>query len=131
MVGALRAQTCAQHYTFSIGGQTGERIGAQIGTNTQWNNGQRLWGSAMAGWQERIDARAAPHIHHMRRIGSVDRGPNWYKHSFGQFEEVMGVGDRECALMRAQSVQTCAHNHTYIGGQTAVPIGAHIDTNTY
>jgi hypothetical protein len=48
--------------------------------------------------RERIDARAAranvrtaPHIHHRRPNGWVDRGPNWYKHSFGQWEEVMGV----------------------------------------
>jgi hypothetical protein len=46
---ALRAQTCARHYTSSIGGQTGERIGAQIVTNTHWNNGQKLWVSTRAG----------------------------------------------------------------------------------
>jgi hypothetical protein len=66
--------------------------------------------------------------HHISIIGWVDRGPNWYNHSCGQCEEVMGVGDRECALMRAQ---TCAQHHTYsIGGQTAGLIGAHIGTNT-
>jgi hypothetical protein len=92
MMCALRAQTCAQPCTSSIGGQTAKRIGAQIVTNTHWNNGHKLWGSASA----------APHIHHMRPNGWVDRGPNWYKHSFGQWEEVMGVGDRECALMRAE-----------------------------
>jgi hypothetical protein len=45
--------------------------------------------------------RAAPHIHHRRKNGWTNRAPNWYKHSLGQCAEVMGVGDRECALMRS------------------------------
>jgi hypothetical protein len=32
-----------------MGGQTAGSIGAQIGTNTHWNNGQKLLGSAIAG----------------------------------------------------------------------------------
>jgi hypothetical protein len=42
------AQTCAYYYTSSIGGQTAGPTGAQIGTNTHWNNGHKLWGSAVA-----------------------------------------------------------------------------------
>jgi hypothetical protein len=61
---------------------------------------------------ERIDARTnvrvAPHVHHRRPNGCADRGPHWYKHLLGQWAEVVGVGDRDWALMRAQ---TCAHHH--------------------
>jgi hypothetical protein len=59
---ALRAQTCVQHYTSSIGGQTAGSIGAQIGTNTHWNNGQKLWGSAIAGAQNCAQNCAQHHI---------------------------------------------------------------------
>jgi hypothetical protein len=86
-----------------------------------------------------IDVRAARanmcaevHIQHRRPNGWADRGPNWYKHSLEQWAEVMGVGDRECALMCALRAQTCAQHYTYsIGGQMAVPIGAQIDTNNH
>jgi hypothetical protein len=79
-----------------------------------------------------INVRAAPHIQIRRPNVWAGRGSNWCKHSLGQYAKVMAVGDRECALMRAHSAQTCAQNHTYsIGGQTAGPIGAHIGTNTY
>jgi hypothetical protein len=88
---------------------------------------------------ERANVRAAQHIQHRRSNGWADRGPNWYKHLLGQWAEVMGVGDRECALMRdrecalmrAQNAQTCAQHHiSIIGGQTAGSIAAQIGTNT-
>jgi hypothetical protein len=86
-----------------------------------------------------IDVRAARanmcaevHIQHRRPNGWADRGPNWYKHSLEQWAEVSVVGGRECAMMRALRAQTCAQHHTSsIGGQTAVPIGAQIGTNTH
>jgi hypothetical protein len=89
--------------------------------------------------RERIDARAAlsnvrttPHIHHRRPNGWVDRGPNWYKHSFGQWEEVMGVGDREFALIRALRAQTCAQHHlSSIGARRSGPIESQIGTKTH
>jgi hypothetical protein len=45
---ALRAQTCAQYHISSIGGQTAGPVEFQIGTNTHWDNGQNVWGSAIA-----------------------------------------------------------------------------------
>jgi hypothetical protein len=45
---ALRAQTCAQHHISSIGGQTAGPVEPQIGTHTHWDNGQKLWESAIA-----------------------------------------------------------------------------------
>jgi hypothetical protein len=59
----------------------------------------------------RANVRAALHIQHRRPNGWADRGPHWYKHLLGLWAEVMGVGDRECALMRALRAQTCAHHH--------------------
>jgi hypothetical protein len=70
----------------------------------------------------RANMRAALHIQHRRPNDRAYRAPNWNKHSLGQWEELMGVGDPECALMRAQ---TCAQPCTSsICGQTAGPIGA-------
>jgi hypothetical protein len=45
---ALRAQMCAQHHISSIGGQTVGPVEPQIGTHTLWDNGQKLWESAIA-----------------------------------------------------------------------------------
>jgi hypothetical protein len=42
-----RAQSSTQHHISSIGGQTAGPIGAQFGTNTYWDNMQKLWGSAI------------------------------------------------------------------------------------
>jgi hypothetical protein len=53
----------------------------------------------------RIDARAnmraALHIHYRRPNDRAYRAPNWNKHSLGQWVELKGVGDPECALMSA------------------------------
>jgi hypothetical protein len=77
----------------------------------------------------RFDVRATLHIQHRRPNGSGDRGTKWNKHPLGQWAEVMGVGDRKCALMRAQ---TCTQHHTSsIGGQRAGPIEPQIDTKTH
>jgi hypothetical protein len=70
--------------------------------------------------RERIDARAAranmraaPHIHHMRPNGWVDRGPNWYKHSFWTMgRSYGGRRSRVCIDARAE------HAHV----RTASPI---------
>jgi hypothetical protein len=118
----------------TIGGQMADSIGLKIGTNTHWIYAMKIGGSAI-----RIDARtaranvcAAPHIQHRRPSGWTDRAPHWYKHSLGQWTQVMVVGDREGALMCAQRAQTCAHHYTSsIGGQTDGPIGAQICTNTH
>jgi hypothetical protein len=85
----------------------------------------------------RIDVRAANvhaalHIQHRRPNGCADRGPNRYKHSLGQWAEVMGVGDRECSLMRALRAHTCAQYHlSSIGAQRAGPIEPKIGTKTH
>jgi hypothetical protein len=86
------------------------------------------------------NVRAAPHIQHRRPNSWTGRTSNCYKHSLGQWTQVMVVGDRECALMCAQKLwaevmgvgdrgcalmraQTCAQYHTYsIGAQRAGPI---------
>jgi hypothetical protein len=40
---------CAlMHHISSIGGQATGPVEPQIGTNTHWSNGQKLWGSAVA-----------------------------------------------------------------------------------
>jgi hypothetical protein len=80
----------------------------------------------------RANVSATLHIQHRRPNGWADRGPNWYTHSLEQWAEVMGVGDRGCALMCALCAQTCAQHYTSsIGGQTAGPIGAQIGTHTH
>jgi hypothetical protein len=84
----------------------------------------------------RVDARAARankssplHIQHRRPNDLAYRAPNWNKHSLGQWVELMGVGDPECALMHAQ---TCARHHTYrIGARRAGPNKPQIGTKTY
>jgi hypothetical protein len=69
---------------------------------------------------ERANVRTEPHIQNRRSNGKADRGPHWYKHFLGQWAEDMGVGDRECALMRAQ---TCAQHHlSSIGARRSGPI---------
>jgi hypothetical protein len=124
----LRAQTCAQHHISSIGCQTAEPIGAQLRTNTAR--------------PARANFLAASHIQHRRPNGWDDGAPNWYKHSLGQWAEVMGVENRECTLMLALQTQMCGHSNvraathiqqhiSIIGGQTARPIGPTIGTNTH
>jgi hypothetical protein len=133
---ALRAQTCAQHHTSRIGGQTAEAIGANsvqplIGTMGRSYIGRRS--------RVRIDERAARanvhaalHIQHRRPNGWADRGPNRYKHSLEKWAEVIGVGARECSLMRALRTQTCAQHHlSSIGARKAAPIEPQIGTQTH
>jgi hypothetical protein len=60
----------------------------------------------------RANVRAAPHIQHRRPKGWADRGLKWYKHSLGQWADVMGVGDRECSLM-ARCARKRAHSTIY------------------
>jgi hypothetical protein len=43
-----RAQTCVQHHISSLGGQMDGPVDPQIGTNTHWDNGHKLWWSAIA-----------------------------------------------------------------------------------
>jgi hypothetical protein len=50
----------------------------------------------------RANMRAALHIQHRRPNDRAYRAPNWNKHSLGQWVELMGVGDPECALMCAR-----------------------------
>jgi hypothetical protein len=67
----------------------------------------------------RANMRAALHIQLGRPNDRVYRAPHWNKHSLGQWVEIMGVGDPECALMRALRAQTCAQPCTSsIDGQT-------------
>jgi hypothetical protein len=42
----MRAQTCAQHHISSSGARRAGPIEPQIGTQTHWGNGHKLWGSA-------------------------------------------------------------------------------------
>jgi hypothetical protein len=112
-----------------IGGQTAGPIWSKIVTNTHWDYAMKIGGRRT---RVRIDARAnvlaAPHIQHRRPNGWTDQAPNWYKHSLGLCDEDRVVGDRECALMRAQP---CALHHiSSIDYQTAGPIGPNINTNT-
>jgi hypothetical protein len=106
----------------SIGGQTAVPIGlksAQV----------RVRIDARA---SRANMRAAPHIQYRRPHDRAYRAPNWNKHSLGQWVELMGVGDPECALIRALRAQICAQNHiSSIDGQTTGPIEPQIGTNTH
>jgi hypothetical protein len=70
----------------------------------------------------RANVRAALHIQHRRPNGWADRGPHWYKHLLGQWAEVMGVGDRECALM---------HHLSSIGARRSGPIEPQMGTKTH
>jgi hypothetical protein len=75
------------------------------------------------------NVRIAVHIQHRLPNGRADRGPNWYKHLLEQWTEAMGVNNRGCALMRAQ---TCAQHHIYsIGARRAGPIKPKIGTKTH
>jgi hypothetical protein len=88
----------------------------------------RTYGSRRS--RVRIDACAARanmcpslHIQYRRPNDLTYRAPNWNNHSLGQWVELMGVGDHECASMRALRVQTCAQPCTSsIDGQTTKPI---------
>jgi hypothetical protein len=94
----MRAQTCALHHISIIGGQTARPIGAQIvGTNTYWDNGQTLWGSALA------SAHTAPPIRHWRPKGWTDWTPHWYK-----MAQVMVVGVRVAVQPSRASARTNA-----------------------
>jgi hypothetical protein len=67
--------------------------------------------------------RAALHIQHRRPNDWAYRAPNWKTHSLGQWVELMGVVDPECAWMRALRAQTCAQPYTSsIDGKTTRPI---------
>jgi hypothetical protein len=80
----------------------------------------------------RANMRTAPHIQHRRPNDQAYRAPNWNKQSLGQWVELMGVSDSECALMRALRAQTCALPCTSsIDGQTTGPIETQIGTNTH
>jgi hypothetical protein len=79
----------------AIGGQTARPIELKIGTNLA----------------SRANMRTAPHIQHRRPNDRAYRAPNWNKHSFGQWVELMGVSDFECALMRAAGANMRAALH--------------------
>jgi hypothetical protein len=114
---------------FAIGGHTAMPIGLKIGTNTHWNYEMKIGGRRsrvrIYARTAHANVRATPHIQHRRPNSWTDIASNWYTHSLGQWAKVMGVGDRECALMCALRAQTCAHHYTSsIGGQTGERIGA-------
>jgi hypothetical protein len=54
---ALHAQPFTQHHIPSIGGQTAGPIEPQIGTNTHWDNGLKVWRSAGAKRENEREAR--------------------------------------------------------------------------
>jgi hypothetical protein len=67
-----------------------------------------------------------------RPDGWADRAENWHTHSLELCDEDMGVGDHECAFMRAQCAQMRAHHHiSSIDVQTTGPIEPQIGTNTH
>jgi hypothetical protein len=77
----------------------------------------------------RANMRAPLHIQHRPPNDRAYRAPIWNKHSLRQCVELMGVGDPECALIRAQ---TCAQPCTSsIDGQTTGPIEPQIGTNIW
>jgi hypothetical protein len=88
---ALRAQTCAYHYTSSISGQTAGPIGAQIGTNTHCNNAQKLWRSAVA--SAHLCARSARK--HARRITHLPRARS---SSVGRAQRACSVEQKKLKL---------------------------------
>jgi hypothetical protein len=62
-------------------------------------------------------------VRYRRPNGTADLAENWHTHSLELCDEDRGVGDRECALMRAQCAQMRAQHHiSSIDGQTTGPI---------
>jgi hypothetical protein len=71
-------------------------------------------------------------VQYRRPNGWTDRAQNLLKHSLGLCDDHRGVGELECARVRAVRAQTCVQHHiSSIGGQTAWPIGLKMCTNTH
>jgi hypothetical protein len=85
------AQTCAQHHISSIGCQTAGPVETQIGTNTHWDNGQKLRRSAIASARKYARSTTYPALAPKR----LDRlNPKLIQKPIGPMDTSYGVGVR-------------------------------------
>jgi hypothetical protein len=131
----VRAQTCAEHYTSSVVGQTAGPTGARISANTHWNNGHKLWGRGRRS-QVRIGVHAvranvhvALYIQHRLPNGWAVRGPNWYKHSLEQWAQTSYGGRRSWVRIDARAARANVHTANWYKtplGQCAQVMGVDV-----